>query len=203
VAAAGALTVVLAAAGCGGSSGSAGTTGHASASRFSASVVYRPPRPAPAIALHDQFGRPTTLAGFRGKAVALTFVYSHCRNVCPTMLQALAQIQRDMGRSGRRLQIVAVSVDPVGDTPTHVRRFLAQRQLLHRVRYLLGTRRRLLPIWREYAISSEPDRAAPEQIEHTAAIYLIDRRGLIRALSTESPLDMPELQHDVPLLAHV
>ena len=43
---------------------------------------------APQIVLHDQNGKLFKLSSLRGKAVYLTFVYSHCPDVCPLMMQA-------------------------------------------------------------------------------------------------------------------
>src|SRR5215467_5160741 len=39
--------------------------------------------PAPNFQLEDQFGNATSLAQFKGKPVVLTFLYTHCPDVCP------------------------------------------------------------------------------------------------------------------------
>ena len=48
-----------------------------------------PPTVAPQIVLHDQNGKLFKLSSLRGKAVFLTFVYAHCPDVCPLMMQGL------------------------------------------------------------------------------------------------------------------
>jgi protein SCO1/2 len=190
------LAAVLAATAC-------GNSGHKEAARsdFAAPMVVTARRAAPNFQLHDQFGRPVSLDQFRGKAVGLTFVYSHCKNTCPLILQTLA---RSRDAVGPRFAVVAVSVDPAGDRPAHVRRWLAARGLLHKVHFLLGTRAQLAPVWKEYDVGSKRIhgiKSDPELVEHTALIYGIDPQGLIRTLYPASPLDPRQVLHDAGLLA--
>ena len=118
-------------------------------------LVVDPVRKAPEIALHDQNGKLFKLSSLRGKAVYLTFVYSHCPDVCPLMLQALGAAKRGLKDPGS-MQIVAVSVDPKGDTPKAVKSFLKQRLLTGQVHWLLGTRRSCGPSGRR--TTSSPSR---------------------------------------------
>jgi protein SCO1/2 len=191
------LAGLLAATACGASEHKVAARGDA----FAAPMVVTAKRTAPNFRLHDQFGRAVSLDQFRGKAVGLTFVYSHCKNTCPLILQTLA---RGRDTVGPRFAVVAVSVDPAGDRPAHVRRWLAQRGLLHKVEFLLGTRAQLEPVWKEYAVGSKRVRgykADPELVEHTAVIYGIDPEGQIRTLYPASPLDPRQILHDAGLLA--
>ena len=109
-------------------------------------LMVKPPRQATQIALRDQDGKLFKLSSLRGKAVYLTFVYSHCPDVCPLMLQALGAAKRKLANP-ESMQIIAVSVDPKGDTPRAVKSFLRARQLTGEVRWLLGTRAQLRRVW--------------------------------------------------------
>ena len=71
-------------------------------------------RPAPAFVLADQHGRPLTLAALCGRPVILTFIDPLCRNFCPREASVISQAVK--GLSSDRPAIVAVSVDPWGDT---------------------------------------------------------------------------------------
>jgi protein SCO1/2 len=204
------LPLALVLAGCGSSSSKdasssdtqsapAETTTVAKAA-FAAPGVLDPAQQAPPVVLADQDGRRTSLAEFRGKAVMITFVYSHCPDTCPLIMQALGAAKRSLGKRADELQIVAVSVDPKGDTPRAVKRFLAQRRLTGKVHYLLGTRKQLATVWVAWHITSRAAASDPEQIEHSSAIYGIDGSGMIRTLYPASPLDPKAIVHDVPLL---
>src|SRR6266436_5624930 len=45
--------------------------------------------PAPDFLLKDQFGHSISLAQFKGKPVVLTFLYTHCPDVCPLTAEKL------------------------------------------------------------------------------------------------------------------
>ena len=57
------------------------------------------------------------LAGYRGKAVFVTFLYTHCPDVCPLIASQLHNALSRLGSKAGQVQLVAVSVDPRGDTP--------------------------------------------------------------------------------------
>jgi protein SCO1/2 len=156
---------------------------------------------APEITLRDQNGKLFKLSGLRGKAVYLTFVYAHCPDVCPLMLQALAAAKKTL-KDPSSMQIVAVSVDPKGDTPKAVKSFLAGRLLTGKVIWLLGTRAQLSPVWVKYNILAKSVPQTPAIIEHVSLIYGIDAKGRIRVGYPASPLKSAWIAHDAPLLAN-
>ncbi|MBO0796958.1 MAG: SCO family protein, partial [Ktedonobacteraceae bacterium] len=39
--------------------------------------------PSPDFRLTDQFGKPVAFSQFKGKPIVLTFLYTHCPDVCP------------------------------------------------------------------------------------------------------------------------
>jgi protein SCO1/2 len=111
--------LVLLTAGCNPSSKSAASNGVPNF--YGAAKI--PPTPAPPLALRDSLGHPVNLTQFRGKAVLVTFIYDHCLDVCPLTVENLREAQARLGPESRNLQIVAVSVDPRGDTARSVRTF--------------------------------------------------------------------------------
>ncbi len=112
--------------------------------------TFRPQRVAPPeFRLRDHEGRPASPADARGKVLALTFLFSQCRESCPTIGRTVGAA---LERAGDGVVGMAVSVDPVGDTPDNVRRFLRVNGLEGRVRYLLGRRADLVPVWQAYGI---------------------------------------------------
>lgn len=52
-----------------------------------------------------------------------------------------------------RAQVIAVSVDPEGDTQQRARRFVEAHGMSGRMEYLIGSKRELAPIWRAYGIA--------------------------------------------------
>ena len=136
------LAVVVLAAGCGGAKSAEQTTPTPPPAQLAfAGGGLSPPRQSPPIALHDVAGRSVTLAAQRGRYVLVTFLYVHCADVCPLIAQNLNAALRQLGPERTKVRVLAVSVDPKGDTPAAVRRYIRERGLLPQFRYLIGTPR--------------------------------------------------------------
>jgi cytochrome oxidase Cu insertion factor (SCO1/SenC/PrrC family) len=122
----------------------------------------------PDFTLRDQDGRRLSPRDARGNVLIMTFLYSTCRVLCPAQAQ---EIKDAVVKSGvKKVQVYGVSVDPVGDTPGNAQRFLRRAGLIDpRVHFLLGSRRELAAVWRQYAIA--PINATPEEAEAAAAAY--------------------------------
>lgn len=187
-----ALTAVFALAGC-------GTAAHRTTTGFAAPTVLRDARPAPEIALRDQDGHAVRLSDFRGRAVLLTFIYVHCPDVCPLIVGNLHAALERLGTRASRAHVIAVSVDPRGDTPAAVRAFVRAHGMIGRMTYLLGTRAQLAPVWRAYgvAVTGSPEH---REVSHGAFVFGIDARGRRRVFFGQG-VTPAVLAHDIPLLA--
>lgn len=119
--------------------------------------------------LRDEDGRVATMAEYRGRMVVVTFLYSTCQDTCPLTAQ---QIRGALDALDRDVPVLAVSVDPAGDTRAHVRRFLVEQRMAGRMRFLMGTRAQLEPVWRAYGIQPQG-----QGFEHTASTVVVDGEG--------------------------
>jgi len=136
--------------------------------------------PAPAFALTDQNGAGVTLAGLRGKPVALAFMYTHCPDVCPLTAQKLHAAAGQLGAKAGEVAWVGISVDPANDTPDAAKQFAQAHGMAGRLRFLLGSREQLDPIWKAYHLESERDASFPDTSQpapHTGGVFLIDKQG--------------------------
>jgi protein SCO1/2 len=76
----------------------------------------------PDTVLTDQEGRPLSLGDWRGRAVAVTFIYLRCPlpQFCPLMDRRFAEVQLAVERDpalADRVRLLSVSFDPEADTP--------------------------------------------------------------------------------------
>lgn len=136
-------------------------------------------RPAPDFALRDQTGRNISLASLRGRPVILTFLDSQCKSSCPIEGRQLASVLRRLPPAQRPV-LAIVSVDQAGDTPAGIRHALAKWGLAGpwSVHWLNGsTKGELAAVWRRYGIRVVP---TSNDVVHSLALYLIDRRGYER-----------------------
>ena len=131
----------------------------------------------------------------------LTFIYDHCTEVCPLIVSNLHTALLKLGPAASKLQIIAVSVDPKGDTPATVKTFLAAHEMTGRMEYLIGPFSELAPVWREYGVQVQ---ASPDEREdvvgHSAFLYGITGRGSVVVLYPPT-FDPAWIVHDAPLLA--
>jgi protein SCO1/2 len=200
-----ALVLVAAAAGAvtalatGGSSARKPAT--TAAASFEAAGVMSPVTQAPPLALHNYLGQAVNIDSFRGKAVLVTFIYSHCPDVCPLITSNLRVAQTLMGPAvAAKAQIIAVSVDPRGDTRSAVAGFLAKHEMTGRMLYLTGSAHELAQAWRAWGVGSERDASNPELVDHSGLVYGVTASGK-RLTIYAANFQPSEIAHDVPLLA--
>ena len=192
----GLLLLVVVLAGCGSSSKAAETT-TAPPKRFAGGEL-TPPRPAPPISLHDANGNAVTLAAQRGRYVLVTFIYTHCPDVCPLITQNLNAALRAIGPARRkRVRVLAVSVDPVGDTPDAVRAYTREKHLFPQFEYLIGSRAELRPVWKAWHVLAVESR--PDLVDHVAYTALVDTKGRERVLYGSS-VRATQVVHDLRAL---
>jgi protein SCO1/2 len=197
-----ALGLAVLVAGCGSSSTASGPGG-TNAGQVSRSglqgLILKPRKLAPPLALHNFTGQSVSLARLRGRAVLVTFVYTHCPDVCPIIVSNLAAAQRGLGPEARRVKILAVTVDPKRDTPPDIRTYLRARDALGRMDYLLGSTSQLHRTWKDWdvAVSTSPNRLTNG---HSSIIYGITASGRM-AVVYPANFTPQQIIHDVPLLA--
>jgi protein SCO1/2 len=160
--------------------------------------------PAPDIVLPDQTGATMHLEALRGRPIVLTFLYTHCPDVCPLTAAKLKRVVDDLGAQAQDVALVAVSTDPDNDDAASATAFAEQFGLGDRLHFLLGDRGALAPVWAAYYVHAAPlppDAPAEERAAaayagrtavHTDALFVIDRLGRERTL-LRSDFDPPAL----------
>ncbi len=162
--------------------------------------VLTPVRPAPATVLRDSLGRTVDLARYRGRALLVTFLYTHCPDVCPLIAAKLAAVRARLGAAAGRVALVAISVDPGGDTPRTAAAFLRAHALTGQMEYLLGSAAQLGRVWAAWNVGSQRDAGRPDLVSHSALVYGITAHSALATIY-DPQFDPAAVAHDVPLLA--
>jgi protein SCO1 len=147
----------------------------------------------PSFRLHDQDGDVVTSQSLRGKPVVYAFVYSTCRDTCPAEVQTIRGALDDLGRD---LPVMGVSVDPRNDTRKNAIAFLLEQKMTGRMKFLLGTRAQLAPVWKAFGIQPEEN-----GLEHSAHVVLADAQGRQRIGFPYEELTEDRLAHDLARLS--
>jgi len=181
------LTALVACAGCG---------GNAAKPEFRGQEL-SPPQAAPSFTLTDQQGRRVSMASARGHYAVVTFLYTHCPDVCPVIAGNLNRALASATARRAGLRVLAVSVDPRRDTSATVRRYAREHRLRPAFRYLIGTRAELAPVWRAFHVAAAPGPAGT--VSHSTFEILVDPEGKER-LIYDSQATAADFVHDLALL---
>jgi protein SCO1/2 len=123
----------------------------------------------------------------------------HCVDVCPLIGSEIHDALAKLDPEAKRMNVVAISVDPRGDTRAAVRRWLAAHHEPANFHYLIGSERALAPVWKAFYVT--PQTPGDPHSSHTAVIWLINRGGRLAALiSAGVAINTTSLAHDFRLL---
>lgn len=134
-------------------------------------------RPAPALHLLDQQGRPTTLTDAHGNILILTFAFAHCQTICPAIVHTARAALQEAAGSAPHLWVI--TLDPWRDTPGALPTLAAEWQVQgDRMRVLSGEVDTVLAVLNAYNVPYQRDLKNGD-IAHAALVYVIDTTGQI------------------------
>jgi protein SCO1/2 len=150
----------------------------------------------PNFALEDDEGREVRSAELRGKAVAVTFLDARCTDACPIIAAQIGQAVRALGKDRGDFEALAITTDPLRDTPAEIDAFLNRFRAKGEVRYLDGTVAELRPLWQAFSVLAAYDTGQANM--HSAPVRIYDREGRWRStLSAGVDLTPANLVHDL------
>jgi protein SCO1 len=155
--------------------------------------------PAPPFEHSDARGGRIGTASLAGTPFVVTFLFTDCPDVCPLIGQELREALEILGPRASDVAVLAVSVDPGGDTPAAARSWLAVHDLPRNFHYLVGSEDELAPTWEAYFAA--PQRPGDPESTHTASMWLVDSDGRLRTrFSAAAPVAPADIAHDLGLL---
>lgn len=160
-----------------------------------------PPRVAQDFALKDQFGGTFQLKDQHGHPVLLYFGYISCPDVCPTTLGTWKAVEKALGAEADQVRFALITVDPERDTPERLR--VHMNLFSPSFLGLTGTADELELVYRAFGVYHQKvyieDSPAQYSVDHTAATFLVDPDGRLRATYPYgTPAD--DIVHDLQLL---
>ena len=81
---------------------------------------------APDFSLVDQNGNSVNFTMFEGKIVVVSFLYTHCPDICPALTYQLRKLSEELETDyGESVEFISITVDPTRDTPERLATFAA------------------------------------------------------------------------------
>ena len=145
--------------------------------------VMNPGDQVPDAELVDQEGRTRKLSDWRGKSLAVTFVYTRCPlpDFCPLMDRRFADVQRAVAADPalrQRAHLVSISFDPAHDTPEVIRAHAKARGADPVTwSYLTGTRAAIDRVTSRFGVSTIDDTDTAQSITHNLRTAIVDPQG--------------------------
>ena len=162
-------------------------TGHADLPADARAVktmdVMNPGDAVPDDALTDQAGDARKLSDWRGRALAVTFVYTRCPlpDFCPAMDRRFGELQRAIATDARlrdRVHLVSVSFDPAHDTAAVVQSHAKASGADPRTwSYLTGSPAAIDHFTSRFGVSTIADAGSAETLTHNLRTAVIDSNG--------------------------
>jgi protein SCO1 len=145
----------------------------------------------PNVVLTDQDGRKHRFYDdiIKGKVVALNFIYTKCKEVCPSDTAQLLQVQDILGdRIGRDVFVYSITIDPANDTPAVLKRYKHMFGVGPGWQFLTGRIEDIDEIRRKLGLIG---RRVPKLTEHSTTLILGNE--VTAQWIKRTPFDHPQL----------
>ncbi|MER8751628.1 SCO family protein [Mesorhizobium sp. M1050] len=152
---------------------------------------------APDFTLISQDHKPVSLHDFRGKVVAVAFIYTYCTDVCPMLTAHMASVQEKLGSTfGSKIAFVSITVDPERDTPDVLKEYAQNFGAdLKGWSFLTGDPAIVHEVGRKYGVIAK--KAANGDVDHTLLTSLVDPNGILRVQYLGVRFDLEEFRDDL------
>lgn len=134
--------------------------------------------------LTDTSGETVTAEDMDGNIRLMFFGFTSCPDICPTTLQKLARVVRNLPEPVRKdVKIIFVSVDPERDTPERIGSYVGF--FSDSIIGLTGSEENLRELSKRYRTTfgyETPDEGGNYDVSHSSAVYVFDRDGAARLL---------------------
>lgn len=148
-------------------------------------AVLRSPQALPAAILEDQDGRRFGLEEYRGRLLAVEFIYTRCTTLCRSLGMAFKQIRDGVPADilGREFALLSISFDPERDDIASLKAYGRSYGAdgIHWRVARVRDETQLRPLLEAFGVVVIPDRLGG--FEHNAAIHLLDRQGRLAQIS--------------------
>ena len=142
--------------------------------------------------LIDQDSKPFTDNDFEdGKFRLIYFGFTYCPAICPTELQRMATILKNLGEQGERITPVFITVDPERDTPSVMKQYTA---MFHpRLIGLSGNQSQIdqaKKSYKIYAAKVQDETMSDYTMDHSSFIYFLNpQNDLLRVFKTDDTVE--------------
>ena len=119
--------------------------------------ILQHPTPAADFTLTDQRGAPFHMAAQKGKVVLMSFIYTHCTDLCPFVVLKVKDTYALLGSDAANVVFVAVTTDPKRDVPQVTGAYSREVGLFDVWHFVGGAPKPVQAVWASYGIGVTVD----------------------------------------------
>lgn len=154
-------------------------------------------------ALVAQDGRAFRFAALRGRAAAVSFVYTRCEDgaFCPAVAGKFAWMARRI--DPRREHLVLITLDPAHDTPAALRSYAARLGVdPSRLTFLTGDPARVGAVLRSFGVTVRADGAA-QRLVHDERLVFLDAHQRVAGIVADPAWDPQAARAELASVARI
>ena len=144
--------------------------------------------PAADFTLIDQNGQSFHMADQKGKVVLLSFIYTHCTDICPYVAAKVKEVYQQLGTDAKNVSLVAVTTDPKRDVPSVTLPYSKALGMADAWHFVGGDAKAVQAVWSSYGIgvtvNPDTDAVAAPKEENSGGQMAMDQvptQGLSQA----------------------
>ena len=150
----------------------------------------------------NQFGKKVSFADLKGKIIVLDFFFTRCPTICPKLARAMKKLQSSFTNNDSIVEFISISVDPVHDSVTELRKWAEKYNVNPDSWWLLTGNRDSIY---HFALNEIKANIADVNVDtafiHTEDFFLIDKERIVRGwYNGFDSLEQKKLVRDIPLL---
>jgi cytochrome oxidase Cu insertion factor (SCO1/SenC/PrrC family) len=135
------------------SGGKAAASAAAAASKQGPASVYDKPLPIDDFTLTDQTGAKFQFSSTKGKLVLMSFLFTHCGDVCPYSAIKMKQALEQMGDDAKNVVLVTIDTDPERDTIEVVGAYSKDLGLYSSWHFVTGGLKEMTKVYKDLGIT--------------------------------------------------
>lgn len=161
---------------------------------------FKPGDSLPDLTFTDELGKPLRLEDYRGKVLALTFIYTRCPlpNFCPLLSEKFRTVQETLladPAAPKNWQLLSVTIDPENDTTAVLQRYAkAQRADAAHWKFATGELRDITVLGLRSGLEFWE---GGSEITHNLRTVVFDTQGRMRKVFSENAWTPKELADEL------
>ncbi len=152
--------------------------------------------------LTNQDGKKVKFSDYKGKYVLIFFGYTYCPDVCPTTMLRIQETLDELGDYKKYIKVLFISVDPERDTPEALKKFISFYDPTGKyIEGLTGTPEEIKKVAKQFKAYYKKvpieNKEVGYLVDHSAYIYLIDPKGILRLIYRPANDDPKRIAEDI------